>query len=174
MSLATMDGCYAKLARAEHHLRSIEESISTFRAAHPFKVTVERNVSDKTFIFRAYDVEPCDPEWGTLIGDFAHNARSALDHLVFQLSILGLGRDLTPVEAKKPQFPVYETLTAYRGAERGIAYLLPEHKQRIWEIQRSIPGMRRYGGHMTCRGPPLRSPCTSRSWRISIMRTSIV
>ncbi|MBT2472096.1 hypothetical protein J7E97_30605 [Streptomyces sp. ISL-66] len=158
MPQATMDGCRAKLARADEHLRSFEDSLNSFRAAHPIKVTVERNVDEKAFIFHVYDVEPCNPEWGVLIGDCAHNARSSLDHLVFQLSVQGLGRGLTTAEARSSQFPVCEQMDSYRRAERGVVHLLPEHKQRIWEVQPFNAGDEKIWGPHDMPGPPAPIP----------------
>jgi hypothetical protein len=49
-----------------------------------------------------------NPEWGLLIGDIAHNARSALDHLVWQLVILSGNRP-----TRDNQFPIFQVEKDY-------------------------------------------------------------
>ena len=48
-------------------------------------------------------LEPVPPEWGLLLGDFAHNARSALDHLAYRVVMLGNG-----IHREQTQFPILD------------------------------------------------------------------
>jgi hypothetical protein len=43
------------------------------------------------YIFRVRFFQDTPQEWGLLVGDFAHNARSALDHLAWQVVLFGGG-----------------------------------------------------------------------------------
>src|SRR6478735_5506296 len=86
---ASLEGCRAKLRRAEHHLQVAEGKFAAFRERHPIRITVDRDLYQSAYVFRAWDVREPDPDWALIIGDAAHNARSALDHLAYQLLIVG-------------------------------------------------------------------------------------
>lgn len=156
MALTTMDGCWAKLARAERHLQDYESSLREFTRTHPLRVTVERSVAENTLTFYAHDVVPCDPQWSLIIGDCAHNARSALEHLVYQLAVRSLGRELTDDEAKKPQFFVVEDQTKWRDVEKRLAKLgmAPEFLDRLEQIQPYNGWDERIWGQHEMPGPP--------------------
>ncbi|HEY3970480.1 MAG TPA: hypothetical protein VGL79_03675 [Solirubrobacteraceae bacterium] len=76
-------GYRLKLRRAKEHLDAIDMEVRTFTehnlgAAVPFDPQPE---DEWTTISRG-TVAPPDPRWGTILGDFIHNTRSALDNLV--------------------------------------------------------------------------------------------
>jgi hypothetical protein len=129
-------GCRAKVRRAEYHLEVLEGEIGSFRDLHPVRFTVDRDLEKSSYVFRVWDIAEPDAAWGLLVGDCFHNARSALDHLAYQLVILNLGRDLTDDEARRVMFPIYETpklYTAY-GAGR-VADLRIVDRARIEILQ---------------------------------------
>jgi hypothetical protein len=106
-------------------------------AAHPIRVTVERagTGTESKYVFRSWGVVKPDPDWGLLIGDCVHCARSTLDHLAYQLAILGLGRDLADEEARRVQFPLYENPEAFRGNRGRISDLRRDCQERIEQLQ---------------------------------------
>src|SRR5665213_1563927 len=63
--------------------------------------------------------EPLNPMLPLAIGDYIHNLRSALDHMVFQLALLnGSGED----SARKTAFPIYLTPQTFGNfADRRVA-----------------------------------------------------
>jgi hypothetical protein len=133
---ASLDGCRAKLRRAEHHLQEAEGKIASFRERHPVSITVDRDVNQPAYVFRVWDVHEPDTELGLVIGDAAHNARSALDHLAYQLLIVGLGRDLTTAEATRIMFPVYDDRGKFQSnGQSRIAGLRDVDRARIEELQ---------------------------------------
>jgi hypothetical protein len=80
-----LTGILAKLDRADEHLESIETEVARFLYGKPYEVVGELNEEDRAwyFILRVHREPPV--RLATLIGDTAHNLRSALDHLVWQL-----------------------------------------------------------------------------------------
>ncbi|MEY9842942.1 hypothetical protein [Streptacidiphilus sp. EB103A] len=156
MALTTMDGCRAKLRRAERHLQDYEDSLRVFSATHPVRVTVERNVAEKAFTFHVHDVEPCDPQWSLIIGDCVHNARSALDQLFYQLTVQSLGRDLTEGEEKQPQFPVAKDRASWRKIEKNYQKLgvAADYLKRLEEIQPFNGWDKQIWGQHEMPGPP--------------------
>src|SRR5438034_3145826 len=131
-----MSGCRAKLRRAEHHLEALTAEITAFEQNHAARVTVKRDAQQQAYLFHAWDVAEPDPEWGLLIGDCAHNARSALDHLAYQLAILHLGRDLDEGEARRIHFPLVRDASSFRDSRRKLRGLLrPSDLERIEQLQ---------------------------------------
>jgi hypothetical protein len=82
-------GYRLKLRRAAEHLDAIGMEAADFaerglRAPVPF----EANPENEWTIFRRGTVQPPDPRWGTIVGDFIHNTRSALDNIVCAMILL--------------------------------------------------------------------------------------
>lgn len=88
-----LDGCEAKLRRAEGHLQTFESEVVRFFEQNPYRITYEADLNALSYTFYIHDLVPPDPDWGLIIGDCIHNLRSALDHLAYQLAILGQGGD---------------------------------------------------------------------------------
>jgi hypothetical protein len=103
---ASLAGCKAKVHRAEYHMQKVGGEFASFREQHPIHITVARDADHSAYVFHVWDVQEPDPAWGLIIGDAVHNARSALDHLAYQLLVVGLGRDLTDKEARRIMFPI--------------------------------------------------------------------
>lgn len=110
--------------------------IAAFREQHPVRFTVDCDFEKSAYVFRVWDVAEPDPRWGLVVGDCLHNARSALDHLVYQLAILHLGRELTEQEARRAMFPVHETPDSYRdNGARHVRDLRDVDRARIEILQ---------------------------------------
>jgi hypothetical protein len=79
--------------------------IKEFKAEDPYRIS--RNVNPETGEFRL--VVHIDHEWqhiwSILIGEFIHNLRSALDHMVYELVRLKTRRP--PPDLSRTQFPVF-------------------------------------------------------------------
>jgi len=134
---ATLDGVWAKLARAEEHLITLADEIKAFiaRDPQPFGLSVPQfdSVTGWYIVYAIVDEEP--PErLGVILGDVLHNTRSALDHLVWQLVILNGG---TPKGgAGGNAFPIARSETAWRTAqERQLAGVAEAHRKTIEKTQ---------------------------------------
>ncbi|MGA9876059.1 MAG: hypothetical protein WBQ21_09640 [Solirubrobacteraceae bacterium] len=98
-------GYRLKLRRAKEHLDSIDVEARAFTehnldAAVPFDPQPE----DEWTIIRRGTVEPPHPRWGTILGDFIHNTRSALDNLVCAMIL----RNDPSNGLEHAYFPAYE------------------------------------------------------------------
>jgi hypothetical protein len=80
-------GTGLKLNRAQFHLNALKESIDAFFESKPYEIVraVDPNTNQVFGVLRVK--RECPAAWGVLVGDFIHNLRSALDHLVWQLVI---------------------------------------------------------------------------------------
>jgi hypothetical protein len=90
-----------KIDRAKKHLADINAAIAAFEARNPFYVEIDKKSDPRYEIYRFRQREPIPPAWGAIIGDCAHNLRSALDHLSVALVIEGGG---TPTQ--RTSFPI--------------------------------------------------------------------
>ncbi|MFD3927434.1 hypothetical protein [Streptomyces sp. NPDC058614] len=133
---ASLGGCWAKVQHAEHHFDFLCKEISDFQASNPYRISVKREEKDQSWIFHLWDVKPPDPAWGLILGDLLHDARSALDHLIYQLAILNLGRSLNDNEAGRVQFPVEEDAQKFQRQEaRRLKDLRAVDRARLEELQ---------------------------------------
>jgi len=113
-----LDGVWAKLDRARHHLDTLHAGITRLLtpekddASAPYEYYPDR----KELIVKLPKATPADPTFSLLIGDCIHNTRSALDHLIFQLAILNKAGIAA---ASKTSFPVYLTSGEFKNAIRG-------------------------------------------------------
>jgi hypothetical protein len=159
MAPTTMERCRAKLRWAQHHLSVLESQIATFRKAHPTRVTVERDVTRRAYIFRVWDVVEADPAWGLLVGDCVHNARTVLDHLAVQLSLLGQRGKLSDEQERSVAFPIFSDPDKYRvGGVRRVRFMRPKDRERIELLQPYHSWNESIWGALTMPGPPAPIP----------------
>lgn len=83
-------GCDEKLRRAKRHTDELQASVDAIRKNHAYRFVDEFDPKTRKVSFQLR-LDP-DPtlEWGVILGDFVHNVRSALDHLVYQLAALNV------------------------------------------------------------------------------------
>jgi hypothetical protein len=80
-------GCWAKVSRANVHLDFLNERVKSFAENMSSYKVETKDDWQTTEVFIDGEPEPPVEEWGAIIGDVVHNLRSALDHLVWQLTI---------------------------------------------------------------------------------------
>lgn len=98
-----LDGPRLKIRRAESHIKGLQLADANFRKFARYGVVVaELNPRTKKYMLRAL-VNILPPEdLGICIGEAAHNLRSALDGLTWQLALLN-----TDTPADNTQFPIF-------------------------------------------------------------------
>jgi hypothetical protein len=107
-------GVQAKLDRARDHLQALYDELNVFSASNPHELVREHDPETRTDdVFVKVLREPKDPEWGILLGDFLHNARCALDHLVWQLVLLNKAKP-----GRWNQFPIATHGAQYWSLEK--------------------------------------------------------
>lgn len=88
-----------KIERAKHHIRDLNRQINTYLAEKPFKLVRTGNADTREVALRTKTNKAIPAEFALILGDIAHNLRSALDLTIFTL--VG-GRSPSPW---KVQFP---------------------------------------------------------------------
>lgn len=115
-----LGGVIAKFNRSKQQFDVLREEIGKFSDQDP-KPHFSRGYFDtKTWewIERFQIREPPPMRWGVILGDCVHNLRSALDHLICQLTLLNGG---TMDDCAQTQFPIaskdeaqFEAMANYR------------------------------------------------------------
>ncbi|MFZ1085961.1 MAG: hypothetical protein WAN35_13430 [Terracidiphilus sp.] len=105
-----------KVDRANKHLVDLQlASANFFHPPNPYETISEDNAQtgERTFYLRIHKEIPS--EFPALIGDIAHNLRSALDHLAWHLV------QISPVVPKAKDgsiyFPIFEDASEYRNGK---------------------------------------------------------
>ena len=109
-----LDGVRAKLRRANGHAHAIEDRIELWREDEPYEFVHDEESEPGWTVLRIWGGEPPPIEVGVIAGEYVHNVRSALDHLVWQL-VLANGA----VPGKHNEFPI--ALTEGYFDQRAIA-----------------------------------------------------
>jgi hypothetical protein len=123
-----LDGVSAKLDRAEGVVNDIEQAIIDYAATSPYKIVGEFNPKTSELVLRGRSTEPVPVLFGVMAGDAAHNMRSALDHLAWQLALL------TSVEPfDKTQFPIALTPEAFESSRRRMLRDIDPRHQSVME-----------------------------------------
>ena len=78
-----------KVERAKKHIRDLNDAIAVFMAAKPYKVEAKRDPETRTPIYYVAEVQPVPQEISIVFGDAIQNLRAALDHLAYQLFLVG-------------------------------------------------------------------------------------
>jgi hypothetical protein len=94
------------MQRAQEHLGTLVAAIAGFlRDPETYSPVLEIKEQRRPVLVMEDMKEP-PPEWGALIGDYAHNLRSALDHLAFQLTIANSSGAISKERIKGSAFPI--------------------------------------------------------------------
>jgi hypothetical protein len=80
----------------------LDAEIKAWFKGHPYDVFGEYEPGPpEQYVFKTRFLEAIPATWGIILGDFAHNARSALDHLAYQVVLAGNGG-----MDERTQFPI--------------------------------------------------------------------
>ena len=116
---ADLDSTYGKMRQASKHLRSLKEELRIFLEREPVTLTSHRNRERTEEWWITNFREPIPEVVPLLIGDIAHNLRTALDHLVYALALLkGRPHSSTQFPITKSREKFYEKLKQPKRAAR--------------------------------------------------------
>jgi hypothetical protein len=135
MTDAPFESARLKVVRAYGHMKALNREVDTALDRQPNAVVaqIEPDSGDKVYSADMRWQPP--PEWGLLLGDFVHNLRSALDHMVWDLVLLN------PDSAdpdRHTEFPIYWDPAQYglpHEAARKLRGIVPQAVDLIEEVQ---------------------------------------
>jgi len=131
-----LDGAQFKLARAQSEINIIRSMETAFFEETKYSVVrAEHNsISGKDIYRIKIDGVPPSLDWGVFIGEIAHNLRSALNYLVYQLALLNsANKPETVAGDKRLQFPIFTDRGDFKRKRKGAIGLLTLKHQTIIE-----------------------------------------
>ena len=145
-SLPPYDFC-AKLERAVVHVRNLADAVNSFVGGGAYGIEVVLDPNTREYIVRGR-VRKDAPfrEWGLLIGDAVNNLRSALDNLVWQLTILQQGSppaDPLPYNSRwrDVRFPIIIKPASWaKAAGKNLWGIRPSLSKNIEALQPFVTG----------------------------------
>lgn len=107
-----------KIERAKEHITNLKEIIQGFINSEPYQVNTKRD-AERRLVYYLSKVEPTPTSFAIIAGDVIQNLRTTLDHLAWQLFLIGTRGT---ANNKHIYFPTAEDATAYNS--------------RLWELRR--------------------------------------
>jgi hypothetical protein len=138
--IRTLDSAWAKVDRAKEHLAELKSLVDEFHTLHRKVIIFDYDSNaGKYFANVTFPDEP-PLKFSVIVGDIAHNLRSALDHLAFQFD------SALPASRK---FPVYsEKGKLLKALKQGLSQRFPRRAWAIIDKQQPC----HYGDHYYKRG----------------------
>lgn len=104
MPRVTLKDAQDKLDWARRHFELLRAEVEALaeRDAHTFSADVDVNTGE--YAFYVHNLESPKPDWGLVVGDCLHNARTALDYLMVRL--VSLVTRQQPLEIGRVEFPI--------------------------------------------------------------------
>lgn len=119
-----LQGAYLKAARAHQHFRKLKSDLETWFEGDPYHAPVEEQPYGWQ-LFRCEIREYPPLHLGVTVGDIAHNARSALDHLAWELVKLNRGKP-----GQHTGFPIYWSRTKWNANVKTPYFDAPKKRGR--------------------------------------------
>jgi hypothetical protein len=124
----------AKIDWASKHFEVLDRKGRAWEKSHPYRVRGQLDREAREYV-GGLTVNPRPhPELSLLLGDFVHNLRSALDHLVWQL-VIANGQ----VPGKSNQFPVATTEAEWKRCVKELGWLKGVEAEAVAVIKRLQP-----------------------------------
>ena len=133
--MANLEVVGARTDRARRRLRCIKAEVADFCAAHAGQIVREECGDRERWVYCG--VEATMPlRWSIEVGEFVHNLRSTLDHLVWQLAVAH--RDCAGLRAgdacpgRHNRFPIHDIPGGRRGVR--LHWSLEDLLPRLLEL----------------------------------------
>ena len=128
------DPWWLKFKRAQHHMVDIRREARRYARAHPYRTVPIRQPQhyDGVQRFRLEITEQPDPAIAIILGDFIHNLRSALDHVVVAA---------TSPRSKRGDagFPIATENPWATDANGKYVFRDPQRRKSIWKAINGVP-----------------------------------
>lgn len=102
--MTALDDIRLKLNQAEGHLNALSAEVREIFGKHQVSIGAQHNILDDSYTAILENAPQVRREWGVMLGDFLHNTRSALDHLISALVLVSGG-----TVHRRHQFPICDT-----------------------------------------------------------------
>jgi hypothetical protein len=137
-----LDGVNLKIARADNHFDLLNDEIVQWLNAQNYRASECDNSETGESIRSLVDPPKTPDRWGLIVGEFAYQLRSALDHLAWQLALLntkGAARAHgNPWPPERMEFPIYAYFLKSSQKQRykeKLRWFCPPHRVIVDEEQ---------------------------------------
>jgi hypothetical protein len=103
-----------KVERSKELICDLEAEIQAYFMTNPYVIGTKRNPETRQLVYYLVSLKPMPFKIAAIIGDMINNLRASLDHLAYQLVIVGGG---TPT--KNTYFPISEDAAKYKTDSPG-------------------------------------------------------
>jgi hypothetical protein len=121
----------AKIDRANTHIRDLEAEVKAFLSGKPYIIGTKRDAETRRLVYYLTSVASTPICFSTIAGDAIQNLRSALDHLAYQLVIVGPGK--TP--STHTSFPITDNVETYKRWRMRTKGMHADAIRRIDELE---------------------------------------
>jgi hypothetical protein len=113
----TLEGCAAKLDRADEAIKAANEELSAWLTSNPYptRVEVDHDKGEHRLFFD-FSV-PLPSRFPVLLGEVVHDLRSTLDHLVWREAVEHLGSEKAEKNAPKITFPIHRSRVEFKDSK---------------------------------------------------------
>lgn len=108
-----LESARLKIARARERLHEMDREAAAFLDTHPYVAVSDQDGDSDLFTLRCRVFQTPPISLGMIAGDLAHNLRSALDHIVYQLAALGVAGEQG--RGEKTQFPIFDDIAKFES-----------------------------------------------------------
>ena len=120
-----------KVERAKEHFNNLQTEVRTFLMAEPYKIRTKHDSETRRLIYYIESVRDTPLRIPIITGDVFQNLRTALDHLAYQLVLVG---GATPT--KHTYFPISDDSAKYKEEKAGkVRGMRPEAIKAIDAIK---------------------------------------
>lgn len=124
-----------KVDRAKQHIVELGKAITSFFESEPYKIGTKHDPKTRKLIYYLAFVQPVPSNISCIVGDIIHNLKSALDHLAYQLFLIG--NNGSGGNERDICFPFVDTTTVdgLRAFEQKTAGMRPKAKEALLKIE---------------------------------------
>lgn len=127
------DACWNRLDRIVSHRVALAGIWNEFIEDHPFDFDLVHH-GDGVHVLEVRQLEPMPPSFSLEFGEWLYNARTLLDYIVWATAAYVSG-ELPPPDEGVLQFPVYDSLGAWKANEYRLKHLAEHHRQMLLQMQ---------------------------------------
>lgn len=122
--MSVLDSAAEKIARGREHIAQLKMELDEFLATDPYAAELRELEGGRVYEYVVSRDTSAPVSIGLLIGDAAHNLRSALDHLALACSIHGADRELSEDEEKAVEYPICLSPADFeKAAQRSLMHV---------------------------------------------------
>ncbi len=112
--MSSLAGAKAKVERAKQHIRDLNTEIRAFLDGQPYTISTKNDLQTRKLIYYVADVRSVPLSIAAITGDVIQNLRSALDHLAYELVVVGTG---SAGPHTRVYFPIFSSASKYEAGE---------------------------------------------------------